>query len=78
MAKTAFESAVTDLDKLEDDSYKDTTLIMQLLRDNHALWAADLQGGGCGEGGVCVWGGLGWCVCEGGGVCVWGGGGGGG
>ena len=51
MAKTAFESAVTDLDKLEEDSYKDTTLIMQLLRDNHALWAADLQGGGCGEGG---------------------------
>ena len=45
MAKTAFENAVADLDKLEEESYKDTTLIMQLLRDNHALWASDLQGG---------------------------------
>lgn len=45
MAKTAFENAVADLDNLEEESYKDTTLIMQLLRDNHALWASDLQGG---------------------------------
>lgn len=46
MAKTAFDAAVGDLGQLEGESYKDTTLIMQLLRDNHKLWAADIQGNG--------------------------------
>ncbi|EEA05218.1 14-3-3 family protein [Cryptosporidium muris RN66] len=42
MAKEAFESAIEHLDKLSEDCYKDSTLIMQLLRDNLTLWTADL------------------------------------
>ena len=30
----AFDEAMADLDTLNEDSYKDSTLIMQLLRDN--------------------------------------------
>lgn len=38
MAKQAFDDAVADLETLSEDSYKDSTLIMQLLRDNLTLW----------------------------------------
>uniref|UniRef100_A0A8K9WLS6 14-3-3 domain-containing protein n=1 Tax=Oncorhynchus mykiss TaxID=8022 RepID=A0A8K9WLS6_ONCMY len=34
LAKTAFDDAIAELDSLSEDSYKDSTLIMQLLRDN--------------------------------------------
>ena len=34
LAKTAFDDAIAELDSLKEDSYKDSTLIMQLLRDN--------------------------------------------
>ena len=34
LAKTAFDDAIAELDNLKEDSYKDSTLIMQLLRDN--------------------------------------------
>ncbi len=30
----AFDDAIAELDQLKEDSYKDSTLIMQLLRDN--------------------------------------------
>lgn len=30
----AFDDAIAELDELKEDSYKDSTLIMQLLRDN--------------------------------------------
>merc|ERR1719491_2869315 len=44
MARTAFEDAIAELDNVSEDSYKDSTLIMQLLRDNLTLWTSDLEG----------------------------------
>lgn len=41
LAKKAFDDAIAELDQLQDDSYKDSTLIMQLLRDNLTLWTSD-------------------------------------
>merc|ERR1712217_430503 len=46
MARTAFEDAIAGLDNVAEDSYKDSTLIMQLLRDNLTLWTSDQEGGG--------------------------------
>merc|ERR1712050_533827 len=46
MARTAFEDAIAELDNVAEDSYKDSTLIMQLLRDNLTLWTSDAEGGG--------------------------------
>jgi len=40
LAKEAFDSAIEKLDTLNDSSYKDSTLIMQLLRDNLTLWTS--------------------------------------
>jgi len=41
LAKTAFDAAIAKLDTLNDTSYKDSTLIMQLLRDNLTLWTSE-------------------------------------
>ena len=41
MARTAFEDAIAELDNVAEESYKDSTLIMQLLRDNLTLWTSD-------------------------------------
>ncbi|KAF2292956.1 hypothetical protein P3X46_018531 [Hevea brasiliensis] len=43
LAKQAFEEAIAELDTLGEESYKDSTLIMQLLRDNLTLWTSDMQ-----------------------------------
>jgi len=43
LAKQAFDDAIAELDNLSEESYKDSTLIMQLLRDNLTLWTSDLQ-----------------------------------
>ncbi|XP_076847689.1 14-3-3 protein beta/alpha-B-like isoform X2 [Brachyhypopomus gauderio] len=43
LAKTAFDEAIAELDTLNEDSYKDSTLIMQLLRDNLTLWTSETQ-----------------------------------
>jgi len=45
MARTAFEDAIAELDNVAEDSYKDSTLIMQLLRDNLTLWTSDQEAG---------------------------------
>jgi len=37
----AFDEAIAELDTLDEESYKDSTLIMQLLRDNLTLWTSD-------------------------------------
>jgi 14-3-3 protein epsilon len=49
LAKAAFDDAIAELDTLNEESYKDSTLIMQLLRDNLTLWTSDMQGEGEGE-----------------------------
>jgi len=41
LAKKAFDEAISKLDQLDEASYKDSTLIMQLLRDNLTLWTSD-------------------------------------
>jgi len=41
LAKNAFDLAISKLDQLSEESYKDSTLIMQLLRDNLTLWTSD-------------------------------------
>ena len=46
LAKQAFDDAIAELDTLSEDSYKDSTLIMQLLRDNLTLWTSDMQADG--------------------------------
>merc|ERR1712066_721430 len=45
MARTAFEDAIAELDNVPEDSYKDSTLIMQLLRDILTLWTSDQEAG---------------------------------
>jgi len=41
LAKSAFDDAIAELDTLDEESYKDSTLIMQLLRDNLTLWTSE-------------------------------------
>lgn len=40
LAKAAFDDAIAELDSLSEESYRDSTLIMQLLRDNLTLWTS--------------------------------------
>ena len=68
LAKQAFDDAIAELDTLSEDSYKDSTLIMQLLRDNLTLWTSDAQvsawwiDGGCLGGGGGIRGRMLWVV----------------
>ena len=43
MAKSAFDLAIAELDNLDEEQYKDSTTIMQLIRDNLTLWTSELQ-----------------------------------
>ncbi|KAE9610427.1 putative 14-3-3 protein [Lupinus albus] len=49
LAKQAFDEAISELDSLSEESYKDSTLIMQLLRDNLTLWTSDIPEEGADE-----------------------------
>ena len=40
MAKSAFDEAIPELDNISEDNYKDSTLILQLLKDNLGLWTS--------------------------------------
>jgi len=44
LAKKAFDQAIQKLDSLSDATYKDSTLIMQLLRDNLTIWSSNEDG----------------------------------
>jgi 14-3-3 protein epsilon len=50
LAKAAFDDAIAELDTLSEEGYKDSTLIMQLLRDNLTLWTSDMNQEGDGDG----------------------------
>lgn len=52
LAKQAFDDAIAELDTLSEESYKDSTLIMQLLRDNLTLWTSDMSEAGQDESNV--------------------------
>ena len=42
IARTSFDEAIADLDQVEGDG-KETTLIMQLIRDNVTLWTSEMM-----------------------------------
>jgi len=44
LAHNAFEEAIQKLDKVNEQEYRDGTLILQLLRDNLTLWTSDPSG----------------------------------
>jgi hypothetical protein len=55
LAKQAFDDAIAELDTLSEESYKDSTLIMQLLRDNLTLWTSDMQDAGTSSSHNSMW-----------------------
>ena len=42
MAKKAFDDAIANIEDLPENEYKDSTTIMQLIRDNLTLWTSEL------------------------------------
>ena len=45
LAKQAFDDAIADIEKIEEKNYKDSTTIMQLIRDNLTLWTSEIDQG---------------------------------
>lgn len=50
LAKQAFDDAIADIEKIDEENYKDSTTIMQLIRDNLTLWTTELEHGDDGAG----------------------------
>ncbi|CAH1271211.1 YWHAZ [Branchiostoma lanceolatum] len=46
VANDAFNAALSGLDNLPEDSHKDSTVIMQLIRDNITLWTSEQENKG--------------------------------
>ncbi len=42
MTRDCFDNAIADLDNIDDDNFRESTLLMQLLRDNIQLWTSEL------------------------------------
>jgi hypothetical protein len=47
VAKQAFDEAATEINSGGEGAYKDSTVMMRLLKDNLALWTSELTGGKC-------------------------------
>ena len=45
LARQSFDAAIGRLDEVEESNYKESTLLMQLLRDNLSLWTSHEQEG---------------------------------
>ena len=45
LAQSAFDEAIDQLDQLDEEQYRDSTLIMQLLKDNLSLWSEQNEAG---------------------------------
>ena len=43
IARDAFDDAIKEIETLDSPDYKDSTIIMQLIRDNLALWTAEME-----------------------------------
>ena len=43
LAKQAFDDAIADIETIDEENYKDSTTIMQLIRDNLTLWTSELE-----------------------------------
>ena len=50
IANDAFDLAIHQLENIEDEQYKDSTTILQLLKENIDMWKGDIQEGVEGEG----------------------------
>mmetsp|Transcript_1946 Transcript_1946/g.2938 ORF Transcript_1946/g.2938 Transcript_1946/m.2938 type:complete len:253 (-) Transcript_1946:89-847(-) len=54
LARAAFDAAVGLMDSVPEDQAKDAQVLMQLLKENLALWTADLQRDGVDQDGTAV------------------------
>ena len=43
IANQAFQEGIQQLEKIDDEQYKDSTTILQLLKENIDMWSADLN-----------------------------------
>lgn len=43
LAKHAFDEAIAELDSMPESTYRDSLMILQLLRDDLTLWFQELQ-----------------------------------